>query len=120
MADRFETVEDYLASFPPEVADVLERVRATVLAEVPDAGERISYQIPVVTMGGRPLVHWAGWARHVSMYPVPEVDDELGRLLAPYLSGRSTVKLPLRDPFPYDVVAAVARRHVELRRETGR
>jgi uncharacterized protein YdhG (YjbR/CyaY superfamily) len=118
VAARVETVEEYLASFPPEVADVLERVRATVLAEVPEAGERISYQIPAVTMVGRPLVHWAGWARHVSMYPVPDGDDDFRRLLAPYLSGRSTIRLPLRDPFPYDVVAAVARRHVELRRDT--
>jgi uncharacterized protein YdhG (YjbR/CyaY superfamily) len=72
--------------------------------------------MPTVTMDGTSLLHFAGWKKHISLYPAPEGDAALEQDLAPYLSGKGTVKLPLDEPFPYDVVERVAARHVELRR----
>lgn len=109
-------VDDYIAAFPPDTVEVLKEVRRRILRTVPDAGETIRYRMPTVTMGGTPLLHFAGWKHHVSLYPVPEGDEALERDLAPYLSGRGTVKLPLRDPFPHDLVERVAGRHVQQRR----
>lgn len=108
-------VDDYVAGLPPGTAEVVAEVRRRILQAVPDAGETIRYDMPTVTMDGTSLLHFAGWKQHVSLYPVPEGDDALERDLAPYLSGRGTVKVPLRDPFPYDLVERVAARHVALR-----
>jgi uncharacterized protein YdhG (YjbR/CyaY superfamily) len=113
--EHYSPVEDYIAGFPPEAAAVLEEVRRRVLRAVPGAGETIRYDMPTVTMDGTPLLHFAGWKEHVSLYPAPAGDDTLDRDLAPYLSGRGTVKLPLQEPFPYDLVERVAARHVEQR-----
>ena len=116
MAQRFSSVEDYLDSLGPEVRGVLEDVRATLHEAVPEGEDAITYNMPTLMIGERRVVHYAGWKKHVSLYPAPDGDDALERDLAPYLSGRGTVKLPLQDPFPYDLVERVAARHVEQRR----
>ena len=117
MPQRYETVEDYIASFPPEVQSVLEEVRRTILAVVPTAGERISYQIPTVTLDGEYLIYFAGWKRHISLYPVGPVEDDpvLAARLAPYLDAKATCKFPLDGPIPYDLITELVARAVQRR-----
>ena len=56
---RSETVDSYLASFPPDIQEILAKVRETILDVVPGAEEKISYGIPTVSIGGRHLVYFA-------------------------------------------------------------
>jgi uncharacterized protein YdhG (YjbR/CyaY superfamily) len=63
-------VEAYLARQTPEQEALLREVRARVLALVPDATDAISYGFPALKVGGKPLVWYAGWKRHCSLYPV--------------------------------------------------
>jgi uncharacterized protein YdhG (YjbR/CyaY superfamily) len=115
MADqRFGSVDEYIGSFPAAAQAILEQVRRTILDAVPGAGETISYQIPTITLGGRPLLYFAGWKRHISVYPAPAGDEALERRLAPYRSAKSTLKFPLSRPVPYDLIAQVA--ELSLRR----
>jgi uncharacterized protein YdhG (YjbR/CyaY superfamily) len=111
----FATVDDYIASFPPEVQDVLQDIRRTMHAAVPDAGEAISYGIPALTLHGRSLVYFAGWKRHVSVYPIPDGDDAYEAQVAAYRSGASTAKFLLGTPAPLDLIARITRLHVEQR-----
>lgn len=112
-----ESVDAYLAAQPDAVRDVLERIRRIVHETVPGAGETIAYGMPTATLDGRSLVHWAGWAKHVSVYPEPDPADDpaLAQDLAPYANGRGTLKFRLDRPVPYDlvgrVVTALAARH---------
>jgi uncharacterized protein YdhG (YjbR/CyaY superfamily) len=115
----FATVDEYIASFPPDVQRTLEAVRAAIRAAVPGTAERISYGIPTFTLEGRYVVYFSGWKRHVSVYPIPDVDAdaELARQTAPYQSGKGTLKFPLDEPMPLELIAAVAARLLEQRRE---
>jgi uncharacterized protein YdhG (YjbR/CyaY superfamily) len=110
MAAGFTSVDDYIASFPPNVQEVLQEVRRTMHTAVPGSGEKISYDIPTITLDGRAVVYFAGWKRHVSVYPVPGGDDEYEARVAPYRSGAGTAKFPLNKPIPYDVIADIATR----------
>jgi uncharacterized protein YdhG (YjbR/CyaY superfamily) len=116
MAQHPESVDDYISTFPPEVQTVLLAVRKTIHAAAPGAQESISYQIPTFTIDGRPVVYLAGWKKHISVYPVPELDEELEPQLAPYLSGKGTAKFPLGKPIPYELIMAVVQRLVVQRR----
>ena len=115
MAQEFESVDDYISTFPPDVQTVLQAVRKTIHAAAPGAKESISYQIPTFTIDGRPVVYLAGWKKHVSVYPVPALDEELERQL-PYLSGKGTAKFPLGKPIPYELITALVQRLVAQRR----
>ena len=119
MAAQFATVDDYIGSFPQDVQDVLQRIRSTIRNVVPDAGEKISYNIPTITVDGRYLVYFAGWKNHVSVYPVPIGDEAFEQEIAPYQEAKGTLKFPLRKPIPYDLIERVAIRLLEQRRDTS-
>jgi uncharacterized protein YdhG (YjbR/CyaY superfamily) len=109
------SVDDYIAEFPADIQEILQQVRQTILAAVPDAGEKISYQIPTVTMNDEALLYFSGWKQHISVYPVPTGDETLTTALAPYLSGKSTLKFPLNKPIPYDVISRLTQAFVTSR-----
>jgi uncharacterized protein YdhG (YjbR/CyaY superfamily) len=118
VATTFLDIDDYIATFPPDVQQVLSEIRRTIHAAVPGSLEKISYDIPTLTRDGRRYVHFAGWARHVSLYPVPEPDESedgsaLAAELEPYLAGKGTLKFPLNKPIPYDLIGRVAARLAE-------
>ena len=97
---------------------MLSQIRQTIHAAVPGSGETISYNIPAMTLGGKRYVHFAGWAKHVSLYPAPDLDEsEAGYALAaelePYQGGKGTLKFPLNQPIPYDLIGRVATRLAE-------
>jgi uncharacterized protein YdhG (YjbR/CyaY superfamily) len=112
---EFTSVDEYIASFPADVQAVLGQVRRAILGAVPGAGEAISYRIAAVTLDGAPLLYFAGWKRHVSLYPVPAGDAEFERALEPYRAAKSTLRFPLSQPVPLDLIARVARRHAAAR-----
>lgn len=110
MAPTFATIDDYIRSFPEDVQLLLEELRATIRSTAPGTGEAISYQMPTVTLNGKSLVYFAAWKNHIGLYPVPTADDALELELAPYRAAKNTVRFPLREPVPYDLI----RRLVEL------
>jgi uncharacterized protein YdhG (YjbR/CyaY superfamily) len=107
VANTFQTVDDYIATFPPDVQTALGEIRRTMHAAVAGAGETISYNIPTLTLNGRSLVYFAGWKRHVSVYPIPDGDDAYEAEFAPYRSGASTAKFVLDRPIPFDLIARI-------------
>jgi len=115
VAQHFESVEAYISSFPPEVQTVLQAARKTIQAAAPGAQESISYAIPTFSVDGRPVVYLAGWKKHISIYPIPELDENLELQLAPYLSGKGTVKIPLEKPIPYELITVLVERLVTQR-----
>ena len=115
MTDRYATVDEYIASFPDDVRAVLEEVRRIARGAVPDAVEKISYQMPTITCRGRNVVHFAAWKNHLSIYPVPAGDEAIAREVAPYLSGKGTVRFQLDEPIPYDLIGRLVRLLVDAR-----
>ena len=47
-----EDIDEYIAGFPENVQELLEKIRMTIREAAPDAEETISYQIP----GARPAI----------------------------------------------------------------
>jgi uncharacterized protein YdhG (YjbR/CyaY superfamily) len=117
MATAFTTVDEYVSSLPADVAPVMERIRASIRAVVPDVGETISYQMPTFTLDGKPLVHVAAWKKHIGLYPLPLMDARLEADVAPYRATEGTMQLPYTGQFPYELVERVVAAH--LRTRTG-
>lgn len=98
------SIDEYIAGFPEEVQQVLRQIRATIRDAAPDAEETISYQIPTFTLHGRYLIYFAGFKKHVSVYPAPVANPEFAEEMAVYGSGRGTAKFPLGKPIPFDLI----------------
>jgi uncharacterized protein YdhG (YjbR/CyaY superfamily) len=117
MATKFTSVNEYIASFPPATQKVLEEVRAIVKSVAPDAREKISYQIAAFELNGRNLVHFAGWKKHVSLYPVPAGSEAFERQIAKYVDGKGTVKFPLDEPLPVKLIERIVKLHLKVNQE---
>ncbi|WBQ07787.1 iron chaperone [Kribbella sp. CA-293567] len=112
---NFQSVDEYIASFPAELQTILQRVRETIHGVVPGAGEKIGYQMPTITLDGTSLLHFSGWKKHLAIYPIPPVDGELATAIEPYRSGEGTLKFPLAQPIPYELIARIAEAFVASR-----
>lgn len=115
---RFGTTDEYIASFPPETQAALESVRQTIRSAAPVTDEGISYGIPAYKLDGRYVVWFAGWKRHISVYPIPFGDEALDAELKPYLAARGTLRFPLDRPLPLALIGKVAAELVR-QRQTG-
>ena len=111
------SIDEYIAGFPVETRKVLAELRALIGAAAPDATETISYAIPTFDLGGRHLVHFAGYAKHVGLYPAPSGLDAFKEDLKPYKSGKGSVQFPLGQPLPTDLIRRIVQFRVE---ENGR
>ena len=104
------TIDEYIAGFPAQTQKGLEQIRAVVRKTVPGAGEAISYGIPAFNVNGRYLVYFAGYKRHISIYPVPSGNKEFEKDFAPYnTSGKGTIQFPLDEPVPISLVTKIVK-----------
>ena len=116
----FTNVDDYISSFPVDVQQVLEAVRLAIRVAAPGTEETISYQMPTITLNGKYLVYFGGWKHHIGLYPVPKLDDVLEREVSKYRSAKDTLRFPLGEPVPYDLVTRVVSYVMEKRRSEKR
>lgn len=106
-ASGSDAVDRYIAGLSPDVADRVEQVRKIIATAVPDSGEKISYQIPAVTIDGKVVCYYAGWKHHVGMYPIPslEADPDLDAEIASLRAGKDSVHLRHSAPLPAELIA---------------
>ena len=101
------SVDAYIAAFPPDVQAMLEQIRTTIRQTAPDAQETISYGIPTFTLNGRYLVYFAAHKRHIGLYPAPVGAAEFHEAVSWYGAGKGTLKFPLDQPLPLDLIRSI-------------
>ena len=107
------SIDEYIAEFPPETQKVLEEMRALIKASAPDATEKISYAIPTFDLNGRHLVHFAGYAKHIGFYPAGSGVEAFKEELRPYKTGKGSVQFLLGRPLPTDLIRQIVEFRVE-------
>lgn len=103
----YTTVDEYIASFPEDIQLRLRQIRDTIRAAVPDAVERISYQMPTFALS-RNLVYFAAFTRHIGFYPTASGIQAFADELAAFPLSKGTVRLPLDRELPLDLIRRIA------------
>ena len=106
---KLAEVDRYIASFPPDAAFILERIRETVHKAAPGATEGFKYDMPVFRIGDAYIFYMGGWKKHVGLYPIYPQASELEAKIAPLRSGKDTLKLVYNKPIPYPLVAKLVK-----------
>jgi len=110
---QFKTVDEFIASFPKSVRDVLEELRRVIRESAPGAEETISYGIPTFDLNGRHLVHFSAYKHHVGFYPTSSGIEAFKKELSSFKTSRGTVQFPLDKPIPFDLVRKIVRFRVK-------
>jgi uncharacterized protein YdhG (YjbR/CyaY superfamily) len=110
-------VDEYIARFPPDVQQVLKRIRETIRQEIPTARERISYKMPTFSLE-KDVVHFGAFKGHIGLYPPVREPDLQSRVL-PYRGEKGNLRFPLDQPIPYGLIADIVKARVENSRGKG-
>lgn len=106
----FASVDEYIASQPETAQSILKRVRSAIRKALPEAEEVISYKIPTYKLRGGPVLYFAGWRQHYSLYPAgDQVVAAFRDDLAPYTVSKGTIRFPLSAPVPVKLIERIAK-----------
>lgn len=118
---RFSSIDKYIASFPQDIQKIMNQLRETIKAAAPDAGEKISYNMPTFTLNGKYLVYFAGWKNHIAFYGAPKGNPEFDEDLSAYETGQGTLQFSYEKPMPLDLITKIVKfRAAENQKITGR
>ncbi|MDR3487413.1 MAG: DUF1801 domain-containing protein [Bradyrhizobium sp.] len=103
-------MDEYIAAQPEAAQGVLELVRSSIRKAVPNAEESISYKIPTYKLRGDPVIFFAGWKQHYSLYPATnQIVATFKDDLADYEVRKGTIRLPLSQPVPVKLIERIAK-----------
>jgi|SRR5580658_7074927 uncharacterized protein YdhG (YjbR/CyaY superfamily) len=107
-----KNVDEYIASFPSDVQEILERIRRTIRNAAPRAEETISYRIPAFRLGGI-LVYFAAFKKHIGFYPPVRGNAKLLKAVSAYAGEKGNLRFPLDRRIPYGLIARIVRFRVK-------
>jgi uncharacterized protein YdhG (YjbR/CyaY superfamily) len=114
------TVDQYIETMPSAARPLLARVRSAIRRAVPDADESISYGMTTYKLDGERVIYFAGWKRHVALYPATEgLMEAFKDELAPYFVEKATIRFPLSEPIPDELIERIARFRAKEAAEGG-
>ena len=107
VGSKHETIDEYIAMYPPDIQAILRKIRATIAKALPKAQEKISYRIPAFWHDGD-IIYFAAFKKHIGLYP-PVRDPKLKKEVARYAGPKGNLQFPLTERIPYALIARIAK-----------
>jgi uncharacterized protein YdhG (YjbR/CyaY superfamily) len=107
-----KNIDQYIASFSPDIQVILERIRSTIRNAAPGAQEIISYGMPAFRLNGV-LVYFAAFKSHIGLYPPVKGDDKLAAAIARYAGPKGSLQFPLYQPIPCRLIQRIVKLRVK-------
>ncbi|MCW4028592.1 MAG: DUF1801 domain-containing protein [Candidatus Bathyarchaeota archaeon] len=107
-----KTIDEYIAAYPKNIQTILEQLREAIKEAAPEAQETISYQMPAFKQD-HVLVWFAAFKNHIGFFPTANTIEVFKKRLAPYQTSKGTVRFPLEEPIPFELVKDMVRFRVK-------
>lgn len=108
----YKTIDEYIATFPPNIQTLLQQIRATIHKAAPEAEETISYNMPAFKQNGV-LVYFAAFKNHIGFFPTAQGVEAFKDKLAAYKTSKGTIQFPLDQPLPLELIDEIVRLRVK-------
>lgn len=103
-----KSTDEYIGQFSPEIQELLTKVRHVIKEAVPEATEKISYQMPTFYLYEN-LVHFAVNKHHIGLYPTPSGVEGFKDRLTIYKTSKAAIQFPIDQPLPYELISEIAK-----------
>ena len=108
-----DDVESYFHMIPQEAQATLKELQATIHKIIPGAPEVISYQIPTIKYKGKPLIAYAGYKNHCSLYTISKaLIKKMNKQLVKYETSGVTIQFPVNKPLPATLVKKIIQERI--------
>jgi uncharacterized protein YdhG (YjbR/CyaY superfamily) len=104
---EIQSVDDYIATFADAIQEKLKQIRQIIKENAPEAVESISYGMPAYKVNKKPLVYFAGYAKHIGFYATPTGHEKFKQQLSRYKQGKGSVQFPLNEPLPVALIKEI-------------
>jgi len=108
MAEKHETIDDYIAEQPEEIRPILKKVRETIRGVAPDALEKIAWRMPTFWQVEN-LIHFAAFKNHMGIYPGDLSLIPFEGRLEGYHRTKGAIQFPYDKPVDYELIADITR-----------
>ena len=102
-----DQIDEYIAVQDPDIRDRLVTIRNAIHSAIPDAAEKISYQMPTFWKG-RNIIHFAAARNHIGIYPGGEATAVFAKKLTGYKTSKGTIQIRHDQELPLELIAEIA------------
>ena len=98
-------VDAFLEGVPEPQRTTLERMRAVLVALLPDAEQGIAYGVPCFKVSGKAVAGFASYKDHCTYLPMSgSITAELADELTGYVTAKGSIQFAPDEPLPADLV----------------
>jgi uncharacterized protein YdhG (YjbR/CyaY superfamily) len=109
---KFQTVDEYISTFPLQVQAILEELRRVIKQVAPQAEEVISYNMPAIKLK-RVLVYYAAYKTHIGFYPTASGIANFKKELSVFKGAKGSVQFPIDKPLPLSLITKIVKFRVK-------
>lgn len=111
--NKLNAVDSYIANFPKATQEILNKIRALILENAPNAIESVNYGMPAYKTDDKPLVYFAAYKNHIGFYATPSGHSQFESDLTKYKQGKGSVQFSLKQEIPFDLLARIVQFKLE-------
>jgi uncharacterized protein YdhG (YjbR/CyaY superfamily) len=115
---KYSSVAEYIETFPDDIKASLRKLRTAILEVLPNADEKISYNMPAFFVDDQFVIYFAAWKSHISLYPfTSEMEEKFEETKNYTTSGKGTIQFPLDKPLPVELIQKIVKFRLALNKE---
>jgi len=100
------SIEEYYESLDSQQLLKLQELHNYIKKIVPEAEEKISYNMPSFHLNG-PLVYIAAYKNHIGFYPTPSPIVAFQNKLLSYKTSKGAIQFPINEKFPLALIKSI-------------
>ena len=108
-----EQVREYMAAQTPEARRALKSIRDAIVSAAPGAVEHFSYGMPGFRLLDRPLVWYAAFKNHTSLFPITaSIQREFAEAIEGYGRSTGTIRFPMDKAPPITLIKRLVKARI--------
>jgi len=110
--EKYKDIDEYIASQPANIQEILEQLRQAIKQAAPYAKETIGYGMPAFRQNNI-LVYYALNKDYIGFYPTPSPIIHFKKELEKYKTSKGAIQFPIDKPLPLTLIEKIVKFRIE-------